>query len=80
MNRRLVFWVTIGVVAAHAALFWLVGSHSPLPKRTYVPPPNFRMKEGEFTLPGSGERVVIQEFTVSTKLDDRARRAADSAQ
>jgi hypothetical protein len=80
MNRRLVFWIATGVVAAHAAVFWLIGSHSALPKRTFMPPPNFRMKEGEFTLPGSGEKVFIQEFTVSTKLNERARPANEPAQ
>lgn len=72
MNRRLVLWIAAAVIAAHIALFYFLADASPLPKRTFVPPPNFRAREKEFPDPETGGKIVVQEFTVSTRFHEGA--------
>jgi len=76
MKRRTVLWIAAGVAAAHVALFWFIGDSSPLPKRTRIPPPNFTTGTAAYTDPATGEKMIVQEFTVSTRLREDVRLAA----
>ncbi len=73
MNRWTIAAIAFGVIAAHGLFFWLVGDSSALPKIKYVPPDNFHAKSGDFTDPKTGGKLHVQEFTVSTRLDENAR-------
>jgi len=68
MNRRTLFGIILAVAALHGLLFWLVADHNPLPKTTFIPPPNFVSKEAEWSDPQSGEHGTYREYKVSTKL------------
>jgi hypothetical protein len=65
-----------GVIALHAAGLWAFAKLRPLPVREHVPPPNFTFAEARTTDPETGEKLVVREFTVSTRLDEEAREAA----
>jgi len=69
VKRRTVALIAAAVVAAHMVVFYLVGGLSPLPKVTYIAPPNFKYGSAKFTDPGTGQKMVYQEFTVSTGLE-----------
>jgi hypothetical protein len=69
VKKSTVFLIAAGVVAAHAVLFYLIGGLSPLPKVRYVPPDNFSLGWAKFTDPATHEKMVYQEFTVSTQVD-----------
>jgi hypothetical protein len=69
VKRRTLFLIAAGVVAAHALLFYLIGGLSPLPKVRYVPPDNFSLGWAKFTDPATHEKMVYQEFTVSTEVE-----------
>ncbi|HWL53008.1 MAG TPA: hypothetical protein VNQ90_11270 [Chthoniobacteraceae bacterium] len=68
MTRRQWFWIVLGVVAAHAGLFWLVAGTNSLPKVTPIPRPTFVAKEAKWTDEVTGDPMVYREFTVSTRL------------
>jgi hypothetical protein len=70
MNRRQIALIALAVVLAHAALFWLLSGTRPLPKKVIaeVPRPNFFAREARWEDKETGERYVIREFEVSTKL------------
>lgn len=53
---------------AHLIVLWFVAGERVLPERPYVPPPNFGYAEGEIVDDTTGERLVVKQFTVSTKL------------
>jgi hypothetical protein len=72
VNRWLIVGIAIGVIAAHGLLFWLVGNSSALPKIEYVPPDNFHAKAADFTDPKTGDKLHIEEFTVSTRFHENA--------
>ncbi len=72
MKKRTVFLIAAGVVAAHAVVFYLIGGLSPLPKVRYVPPDNFSLGWAKYTDPATHEKMVYQEFTVSTQVDKAA--------
>lgn len=76
MSRR-TRWVLGAIVAlAHGLVLLLVARERVLPSRPYVPPPNFGYVEGEVVDEETGTRVVIKQFTVSTKLADDGRAVA----
>lgn len=68
-RNRLLVWIVGLVALLHLGLFCLVADKKPLPKREYIAPPNFIVKEAPFTDAQSGEKLVYREFTVSTKLE-----------
>ncbi len=68
MKRKTVFLIATGVAAAHAIAFYLVSGMSPLPKVRAIPPDNFSLGWAKFTDPASHEKMIYQEFTVTTQL------------
>jgi hypothetical protein len=68
VKKKTLFLIATGVVAAHAVAFYFVAGLSPLPKVPYVPPPNFSVGWANFTDPATREKMVYQEFTVSTHI------------
>jgi hypothetical protein len=69
VKKRTFFLIAAGVVAAHALVLYLIGGLSPLPKVPYVPPDNFSLGWAKYTDPATHEKMVYQEFTVSTQVD-----------
>lgn len=69
MKPRTVALIAAAVVAAHIAVFYWVGGMNPLPKVTYIAPPNFNYGSAKFTDPATGQKMVYQEFTVSSGLE-----------
>jgi hypothetical protein len=70
MKRGTICCIAGGVIAAHALLFWWIKDEPVLPKRTYIPPPNFIAKEGTMVDAETGEKIILREYTVSTKLEE----------
>lgn len=60
---RVVLWVVLG----HVALFLVLANRNPLPKVKKLSP-GFSVRERKFEDPETGERMVVREITVSTKL------------
>jgi hypothetical protein len=62
-------WLIVtGVVVAHAVAFYFIGGWNPLPKVRYIAPPNFSLGWAKYTDPGTKEKMVYREFTVSTEV------------
>ena len=73
-------WLIVaGVVVAHAVAFYWIGGWNPLPKVRYVAPPNFSLGWAKYTEPGTKEKMVYQEFTVSTELQKTPAAAGPTA-
>ena len=72
MKKRTVFFIAAAVVAAHVLVFILIGGASPLPKVPYIAPPNFCLGWAKFTDPATKQKMVYQEFTVTSHLDKPA--------
>jgi hypothetical protein len=72
VKRKTIFFIATGVVAAHAIVFYFIAGMSPLPKVRYVPPDNFSLGWAKFNDPSTHEKMVYQEFTVSTRIDPAA--------
>jgi hypothetical protein len=72
VKRKTLFWIIGAVVAAHAVAFYLVAGMSPLPKVPYTPPDNFSLGWAKFTDPTNHQKMVYQEFTVSSRVDEAA--------
>jgi len=68
MNRRQVILLALGVILAHAALFWLISGTRPLPKANYIAPPNFFARQATWDDKETGEHLVVHEYQVSTRL------------
>ncbi|HEY5892604.1 MAG TPA: hypothetical protein VIT91_05175 [Chthoniobacterales bacterium] len=72
MSRKT--WISIfaGVGVIHAILFMLVKDDPAVPPKwfenTAPPDPTFTHGEAKYTDPETGERMVVKEFTVPTKL------------
>ena len=79
MKKSTLFLIAAGVVAAHAVLFYLIGGLSPLPKVPYMPPDNFSLGWAKFTDPATHQKMVYQEFTVSTQVGKPAPAASPGA-
>ncbi|HEX4084002.1 MAG TPA: hypothetical protein VHY22_03755, partial [Chthoniobacteraceae bacterium] len=53
-------------------VFYCVSGWHPLPSEPYIPPPDFSLGSASFTDPATHQKMVYQEFTVSTRLDKTA--------
>lgn len=67
-GKRGLFWIASLVVIFHLCLFYLLADKKPLPKREYIPPPNFSVQQAQLADPQTGEKLVYKEFTVSTEF------------
>lgn len=76
-SRTRVFWIVFGVVIFHGVLFYFLGDKNPIPKKEFIPPPSFIVKEAPYTDPESGEKAIYREFTVSTKLAEPEAKSAE---
>ena len=72
MNRKTLLIIAAGVVAAHAVAFYFIAGWNPLPKVPYVPPDNFSLGWAKFTDPATKDKMIYQEFTVSTHIEKSA--------
>lgn len=68
MKPRAIAWIAAGVIAAHALLFYFISGWNPLPKVPHTPPPDFSLGWAKFTDPATHDKMVYQEFTLSTSL------------
>lgn len=68
MKKKTIWIIAAGVVAAHVIAFSLVAGWSPLPEAKYIAPPNFSLGWAKFKDPTTHEKMVYQEFTVSTQI------------
>ena len=68
MSRRKIAWIVLGVVAAHLAVFAIVGRMRALPQAPHIPPPNFGYKQTTYIDPATGEKTIEREIRVTTKL------------
>ena len=69
MKKKTIFLIAGSVVAAHALVFYLVAGMSPLPKVPYIPPDNFSLGWAKFSDPATHDKMIYQEFTVTTQMD-----------
>jgi len=69
VKKKTIFLIAGSVVAAHALVFYLVAGMSPLPKVPYIPPDNFSLGWAKFSDPATHDKMIYQEFTVTTRLD-----------
>jgi hypothetical protein len=72
------FLIATAVAAAHAIVFYFIAGLSPLPKVPYIPPDNFSLGWAKFTDPATHQKMVYQEFTVSTHIEKGTPGAASS--
>lgn len=79
MKKKTVFLIAAGVVAAHAVAFYFISGWDPLPKAPYIAPPNFSLGWAKFTDPATHEKMIYQEFTVSTHLAQSAPASSPAA-
>ncbi len=68
MRRTTILFIAAAVAAAHAAVFYFLAGTNPLPKVPYVPPADFTAGAAEFTDPATHEKMLYQEFTVSSRV------------
>lgn len=67
-KRSTILYIATGAIAINVAAFWFLADKRPTPKVTPVEEPNFRAREKEFVDEKTGEKIIVREFTVSTKL------------
>jgi hypothetical protein len=72
VKKKTIIIIAACVIAAHAILFYFVAGWNPLPRVPYIPPPNFSLGWAKFNDPATHDKMVYQEFTVSTQLDKPA--------
>ena len=72
MKRTTVILIATGVAAVHLVAFYFIAGWHPLPTEPYIAPPNFSLGWAKFTDPATHQKMVYQEFTVSTRLDKTA--------
>ena len=70
LNR--LWLIGAGVAAAHLVAFYFIAGWHPLPKVPYIAPPNLSLGWAKFTDPATKEKMVYQEFTVSTQIQKAA--------
>ena len=63
-----VWLIAAAVAAVHVIAFYFIAGWSPLPKARYIAPSNFSLGWARFTDPATKEKMVYQEFTVSTQF------------
>ncbi len=68
MKRSWLIGIIVLAVLIHIGVFLAFANVKPLPKKRHVPPPNFSAAEASYVDPTSGERMVVREYKVSTKL------------
>lgn len=70
MNFKLLLCIGMGVFVAHLAVFMIIARVrlDRLPPPASPPVPNFSSSEAILLNPETGEKSVIREFRVSTKL------------
>jgi hypothetical protein len=68
MKASLVLCIALGVFTAHLGALMLLGHLRPQPKRAPRPRDNFSAQAATFTDSHTGEKMIYQEFTVSTRL------------
>ena len=69
MKRKTVILIVAFVAGAHALVFYCIASRPVLPRVPSIPPPNFSLGWAKFTDPKTREKMVYQEFTVTTRMD-----------
>jgi hypothetical protein len=72
VKKKTLFLIAAAVVAAHAIVLYLIAGLSPLPKVPYIAPDNFSLGWAKFTDPATHQKMVYQEFTVSTQVEKSA--------
>ena len=72
MKRMTIILIAAAVAAAHGIAFYLIAGMSPLPKVPSIPPDNFSLGWAKFTDPATKQKMVYQEFTVSTQTENAA--------
>jgi len=68
MKASLLFCIVLGVFTAHIGVFMLLSHLRPQPKLTPHPKDSFSVKAASFTDSHTGEKMIYEEFTVSTRL------------
>jgi hypothetical protein len=68
MKASLLSCIVLGVFTAHLGVLMLLSHLRPQPKRPPRPRENFSAKAATFTDSNTGEKMIYQEFTVSTRL------------
>jgi hypothetical protein len=69
VKRKTLVLIIAAVVAVHLIVFYCISGWSPLPKVRYIPPDNFSLGWAKFTDPTTHDRMVYQEFTVTTQME-----------
>ncbi|MDQ3621647.1 MAG: hypothetical protein M3463_04045 [Verrucomicrobiota bacterium] len=72
MKPRTLLWIVVAVLTLHAAGFFVVMRMQMVRKHAHVPPPNFGWREITYVDETTGEKTVVRELRVSTKLAPRA--------
>ena len=68
MKASLLLCIVLGVFTAHLGVLMLLSHLRPQPKLAPRPRDNFSAKAAPFTDTRTGEKMIYQEFTVSTRL------------
>jgi hypothetical protein len=68
MKASLLLCIVLGVFTAHMGVLMLLSHLRPHPKLAPHPKDNFSARAASFTDSHTGEKMVYQEFTVSTRL------------
>jgi hypothetical protein len=68
MKASLLLCIVLGVFTAHIGVFMLLGHLHPQPKSAPRPKDNFSVKAASFVDSRTGDKMIYQEFTVSTRL------------
>jgi hypothetical protein len=68
VNIKLWLCVAMGVFVAHIAVLMIWKQFQPKPPPVKVNPQAFKYQEKAFTDPDTGEKALVREFIVSTRL------------
>jgi hypothetical protein len=68
MKASLLCCVVLGVFTTHIGVLMLLSHLRPQPKLAPRPKDNFSVKAASFTDSHTGQKMIYQEFTVSTRL------------
>jgi hypothetical protein len=68
MKTSLLFCIVLGVFTAHIGVMMLLSHLRPQPKPAPRPKENFIAKAAAFTDSRTGEKMIYEEFTVSTRM------------
>jgi hypothetical protein len=70
VNVRLFFCIAMGVFTTLLGMVMLFAQLTAKPRPPLPPDPNFSLRQAAFTDPKTGEKMVYQEITVSTKFSN----------